>query len=199
VYGEATEMFKCIAEAYSVLGDQKLREAYNTRDRSRDSSGGGSEASGATWAPHGFRFTADMAKDLFRNTFGDEVVANLAMLSQLGGRATAPIAEILQDAGSGAASVVAGVSDRVRKADIVRGSVLSGLVSLQAERDAEVETRAQVEEQCRRIVRARRQEMDELEDQCAASCDERARRLRIMSRNRKAIVFVWQSAGLPLL
>lgn len=134
---EATELFKAIGEAYLVLRDPTKRAAY---DYDLDNKSAWSPSSWHAQDDEGFTFS--MAKDLFRETFGDEF--------------TNRIERVATETSAAVAKAWGGVSERCSQAEPVRNAVSAGLSSLANEAQAE-ETRME------REVAARRHELAAIE------------------------------------
>lgn len=122
---EATELFKAIGEAYLVLRDPAKRAAY---DYDLDNKSAWSPSSWHAQDDEGFTFS--MAKDLFRETFGDEF--------------TNRIERVATETSAAVAKAWGGVSERCSQAEPVRNAVSAGLSSLANEAQAE-ETRMERE------------------------------------------------------
>ncbi|CAJ1439814.1 unnamed protein product, partial [Effrenium voratum] len=134
---EATELFKAIGEAYLCLRDPQKRAAYD--------SGGLDSWSGAPSSPTGGDgFTFGMAKDLFRETFGEEFANRLAETS----------AAMAQKA----ASVLGAASEACSQSEPVKGVVGAQLKSLADEAEAQAQS-------WERAVAARRQELQAVEEE----------------------------------
>mmetsp|Transcript_41006 Transcript_41006/g.72109 ORF Transcript_41006/g.72109 Transcript_41006/m.72109 type:complete len:285 (-) Transcript_41006:65-919(-) len=104
---EATDRFKLIAEAYSVLQDPQRRAAYDAGGTSTRVSGNSQEDVG---------FSADRARDLFSEVFGADFAAKLAQAA--GGVVDATT------------SGIAKAGNKVGKTRVVRGAVAAHLSSL---------------------------------------------------------------------
>lgn len=118
---EATEMFKCVGEAYAVLRDDGLRAAYD-----RGAYDPSSRRSPAAEA-EGF------AHDLFREVFGKDFVAGLGRVATGAAVATA--------------SAVSSAVDRCSRSQVLGGTVAAGFGAIAGDREAEAEA---VEEACRK-------------------------------------------------
>jgi curved DNA-binding protein CbpA len=110
---QATECFKLIAEAYSVLQDPQTRADYDLHIYPNTQHG--VFHSQTAWA--GYHVSADKSRDLFKEVFGEEAAAGLLRV---------------------AASTAAATADRVSKASFVRGPVSCGLASLRDEAESAV-------------------------------------------------------------
>lgn len=134
---ESTELFKAIGEAYLCLRDPDKRAAYDHDLNVSPCS--------ASWPQDGDGFTFSMAKDLFRETFGDEF-ANWAS------ETSAAVAQHVTPKLHAAMEALGGVSDRCSQAEPVRTAVSAGLNSLANEAEAE-------EMRMKREVSTRRREL----------------------------------------
>lgn len=155
---EATVLFQKIGEAYTVLSDPATRAAYDGRDSSADAA--------TSWIPSGFD-----ARDLFRDVFGEAVVAGLAaagnVFADAGSAVVGGVASTVHGAASATASAFTNASDSVAQNGVVRWSVGAGLGSLSAQAESEMNTKAAVEARCRAIWEDRVRTLEEHEAQYA--------------------------------
>ncbi|CAK9070263.1 unnamed protein product [Durusdinium trenchii] len=127
---EATELFKAIGEAYLCLRDPAKRAAY---DYDLDNKSTWSTSwSSPQESDDGFTFT--MAKDLFRETFGDEFTNRLERVAS---ETSAAVAQHVTPHIHAAMEALGGVSERCSQSEPVRSAVSAGLNSLANEAEAE--------------------------------------------------------------
>jgi len=139
---EATESFKRVAEAYSVLRDPAQRARYDRAD--------GTAVRG---------FSVQGAMDLFRDVFGEEITAGLTRVADevvrpKVQRAAAPLI-------SGFTSAV----DRCSKAEVVRDAMAAGLGSIASEADAELQMYVRSQERCLALLEESREKLTQHEVQ----------------------------------
>lgn len=131
---EATERFKMIAEAYSVLHDAESRAAYDNAAKGCSVNvGEHSDCSPPT------DFSDAKARDLFRDVFGEDVAHAVHKVAS-GVIHTAHSFHTVTNAAAAAAG------DRCGKVGVVRNAVAAGLSSRTLEADAKVAEQARDEE-----------------------------------------------------
>ncbi|OLQ02284.1 Chaperone protein DnaJ [Symbiodinium microadriaticum] len=126
---EATELFKAIGSAYNCLRDPQKRAIY---DHEIETTGWSSSFGTSEQASDGFTF--HMAKDLFRETFGDEFAERLEKVAAETSAAVAQhvaphlqaAVDITMSAAGQAASVLGGAAERCSQSDSVRSAVSAG-------------------------------------------------------------------------
>lgn len=136
---EATELFKAIGSAYNCLRDPQKRAIY---DHEIETTGWSSSFGTSEQASDGFTF--HMAKDLFRETFGDEFTERLEKVAAETSAAVAQhvaphlqaAVDITMSAAGQAASVLGGAAERCSQSDSVRSAVSAGLSSMALEAEA---------------------------------------------------------------
>lgn len=172
---EATEVFKLVAEAYSVLRDDRLRAAY-------DASGGNWSGVAAPSQPFNMRG----AMDLFRDVFGEEITAAIQ-------RAAARVRPQVQALTTAVSTAV----EDCRRAPVVRDAFAAGLGQVAAEAEAEVEAYARVEMQSQeRLQRIRAELKMQVEDRRSR---EQQRLIVLKEVEKKAWRWTWVSAALAVL
>lgn len=156
--GEATERFKLIAEAYSVLQNPQARADYDFHGHSNPKRRGSTTTFTSTsTTASSFRseepsdntrssFSAETARDLFQEVFGEEVVAKLS-------RAVAPVVD---------------AADRVGKTSLVRGAVAGGLKSLMEEVECAAVSKRREEAHSKSCWQERLQELNDHTSRCSA-------------------------------
>lgn len=155
---EATEAFKLVAEAYSVLRDDQLRVAY-------DCGGCAGDTDAAPWPWTQARsFNMGRAMDLFRDVFGEDVAAGLA-------RAAETMAPKVQAAAAPITSALATAADLCSKAEVVREAMAAGLGTMAADADEEVESWVRAEEHCNARLATCRERLQDHEAMCRAERD----------------------------
>jgi len=126
---EATEAFKLIGEAYAVLRDPHLRADY-------DSNG--------CVSGHGTcdqTFNISTAMDLFKDVLGEEFAAGLARVAD-------SVAPKVQAVTEPLTSAIANAVDCCSKSDVMREAMRSGLDSIAADAEVEVQDLTFHEEEC---------------------------------------------------
>lgn len=170
---EATERFKLIAEAYSVLRDEQMRAQY---DRSRCAGSGFAPAADGA-------FSFSKAKDLFGEMFGEELASSLGRMASL------------------ASSTLAEAAGRCSRIPVVQGAVAAGFHAMLSEAHAEVEKWEAAETRCLARLEARRKELREMEAVFATQREVRNRRAKeALRRSLQAALATASGAlsGLPV-
>jgi len=144
---QATEAFKLVAEAYSVLRDANLRAQYD-RSSSWSFAGGGGGSDGEA-SP----FSSRGAMDLFRDVFGEELATELAAgFAQVAGEVRPKVQAAITPLTEALATAV----NRCSKSEVVRDVLAAGLGTMAADADVEVEAWQRTEERCEvRLLEAR--------------------------------------------
>lgn len=130
---DATQRFKHIAEAYSVLKDPLQRAAYDERGPSASSWRAGGAGEGCSMGT---------ARELFREVFGDEFAATVEGATVIVVGASAPH---IKAAVAATASRLTLVADRCGKSRVVKGAVAAHLSALTDEASAGAAKRARDE------------------------------------------------------
>jgi len=182
---EATELFKRIAEAYACLRDPSKRSRYNRELASRGGkSPGSADDDFADEDVQGFTFA--MAKEIFRETFGDEVVDALERMAE----STAAVAQQVapQDQKAVAASVefakhaaphlqiaaettacvaqqaasaLGDAAERCGRSERVKSTVISGFESMASEAETAVRRWEAIARRRKQQLELRQRELDE--------------------------------------
>mmetsp|Transcript_87176 Transcript_87176/g.244607 ORF Transcript_87176/g.244607 Transcript_87176/m.244607 type:complete len:313 (+) Transcript_87176:59-997(+) len=125
---EATERFKLIAEAYSVLQDPTQRAAYDSGAMVQQTSSNADDEEGDTG------FSVGRARDLFRDVFGEEFTAKLARVAEdiapHLGKVVEGAAPHLKAAAAATTSGLSRAAEHCGRTRVVRGAVSSHLSCL---------------------------------------------------------------------
>lgn len=164
---EATERFKLIAEAYSVLQDPQRRAHYDAAGTSASAS---ASASGYS-REEDVSFTVGKARDLFSEVFGAEFAAKLA---QAAGGVVEKLGEVaegaaphLKKAAAATSSGLTKAADKCGKARVVRGTVAARLSSLADEASHVAAHKQKTEVLCRKTMEEHLRVLDDHEQTLA--------------------------------
>lgn len=168
---EATERFKLIGEAYSVLRDPQQRAAYDRGGHSEGAFAARSQQS-SSYRGDDRNFSADKARELFRDVFGDEFTAMLARAAErtaphVKAAANATIPHV-KAAAEATASGINKVGERVSRSKVVHRAVSSHLSTMTDDALSDAAATANAEDCCRKSHEA---SLKKLQDH-SAICDD---------------------------
>lgn len=137
---EATERFKLIAEAFSVLSDPQQRSEYDS---------GGQVATAGSANARGEGFSASRAHDLFGEVFGSEFAGSLARTAGVVASKLEKVAQgaapHVKAAAEATASGLTRAAERAGRTQVVRGAVAAHLSSLTDEASFNVASKVRAE------------------------------------------------------
>eukprot|EP00927_Polykrikos_kofoidii_P069677 TRINITY_DN6524_c0_g1_i2.p1 TRINITY_DN6524_c0_g1~~TRINITY_DN6524_c0_g1_i2.p1 ORF type:complete len:359 (+),score=55.14 TRINITY_DN6524_c0_g1_i2:269-1345(+) len=134
---EATERFKLIAQAYSVLRDEKQRSRYDSSRRSNIGFTPPADADAGS--------SFNTAKDLFSEIFGEELAAGIGRVASI------------------ASSTLSEAANLCSRHQVTRGAVVAGLQSMRDVASAEVEKWETALTRCQNRYAARQEEYRDLD------------------------------------